>query len=330
MEKITSSEELFDYINIEKFNAKCNLSYSELQFLQNRPDIFDINKVKEYSIIASVDLSEGVGGDHSVINIFRLMLKDQDTINRYKDNYTSIYDYFKLEQIAVYRYNSYAIREIAHILYMIMFDLFDSDKCKVVLEHNMFGSDLLNCMPHVFNDNNDYSNAIFSRFKHNQEKTIAKPGLKVNRNKNVLIKDFQDNLKSGNIVIHNKQNILEINMFSRFETPSGEITFRAETGNDDIVMTCITLSSIFAHTDYKNMIDDYVSKNLKGDLFNSLKQIDNDVSDSDTTLNLNNFSNSYRSIYKTNGGVIDVGLDQMLKKNKLFGPRNPFQKNPWS
>lgn len=328
MEKITSSEEEFDYINIEKFNNKSNLSYSELQFLQNKPDIFDISKAKEYNIITSIDLSEGIGGDHSVINIFRLMLKDQDTINRYKDNYTSIYDYFKLEQIGVYRYNSYAIREIAHILYMIIFDLFDADKCKVVLEHNMFGGDLLNCMPHVFNDNNDYSNAIFTRFKHNQEKTIAKPGLKINRNKNVLIKDFQDNLKKGNVVIHNKQNILEINMFSRFETPSGEVSFKAETGNDDIVMTCITLSSIFSHTDYKNMIDDYVSKNLRGDFFDSISKRDSSNVD-DTNLNFDNFTKGYRSIYKTDGGPINVGLDQILKQNKLFGNKNPFQRNPW-
>ena len=86
-------------------------------------------------------LAEGLAKDYTVLNIFRLVLRDRDEID--KANYETIYDLFKLEQIGLYRNNVYSIREFAHIFYMVAFELFDAEKVKIVLEYNTYGSEFL-------------------------------------------------------------------------------------------------------------------------------------------------------------------------------------------
>ena len=76
--------------------------------------------------------------------------------------------------------------------------------------------------------------------------------------KKLLLKDFQDAVKKDNMVLHNESTIIELKSFSKKETPSGEITFRSETGNDDCVMSMISLSSLFDNNYYRNMVDTYI------------------------------------------------------------------------
>ena len=54
-------------------------------------------KRKDYKVIISVDISEGLGQDYSVINIFRINNKTKEVIDIQKDNYKSLVDFFKLE-----------------------------------------------------------------------------------------------------------------------------------------------------------------------------------------------------------------------------------------
>jgi len=124
------------------------------------------------------------------------------------------------------------------------------------------GNDLINNMRHVFNDNNDFMDAVFARYKHWESDTKPKIGLLIGHNKKLLLKDFQDAIKKDNMVLHNENNIIELKSFSKKETASGDITFRSETGNDDCVMSLINLSSLFDNNYYKNMVDTYSDYNI--------------------------------------------------------------------
>ena len=253
----------FDKIYLENFEKKLSLPYDSLTFIKDHPELFDLSKAKDYYITIGIDLAEGLGLDYTVFNVFRLMMKDAELINKKRDIYNNKYDLFKMEQIALFRNNVYSINEVAHILYLLVFEIFDPEKVKIVVEMNKnLGNDLLNNMRHVFNDNNDFMDAIFARYKHRETDQKPKVGLLIGHNKKLLLKDFQDAIKKDNMVLHNEKNIIELKSFSKKETPSGDITYRSETGNDDCVMSLINLSSLFDNNYYRNMVDTYSDFNI--------------------------------------------------------------------
>ena len=240
----------------------------------------------------SIDLSEGLGKDYSVLNIFRLVLRDKNEIEKFQ--YDNLYDLFKLEQVGLYRNNIYSIRELAHIFYTVAFELFDPEKLTVVLEYNTYGSEFLAHLPNVFNNDNNYSNSIFLRYKHNVNDTFPKIGIKLTKDKHLIIdKDFQQAVKNRKIILHNDININEITTFSKHETNAGNISYRAETGNDDVVMSTITLSTCFDNIGYKNLVDLYVNNDLQGD---TLRYVENITSNSNT---FGNVVGAYNKIYRS-------------------------------
>lgn len=253
----------FETPHLQQIEKKLTLPYSSLQFLKDKPDLFDLTKAKDYYITIGIDLAEGLGLDYSVFNIFRLMMKDEKLIEKKKDIYNNKYDLFKLEQVGLFRNNVYSINEIAHILYILVFEIFDPDKVKIVLEMNKnLGNDLLNNLRHVFNDNNDFMDGVFLRYKHRESDLKPKIGLLIGHNKKLLLKDFQDAIKKDNMVLHNETNIIELKSFSKKETSGGDITFKSETGNDDCVMSLINIASVFDNTYFKNMVDSYIDWKL--------------------------------------------------------------------
>ena len=262
----------FDFIEFPQF-SKLNMPYESLKFVRNL-DIFNPMKAKDYYIVFSIDLSEGLAKDYSVINIFRLVLRDKQEIEKYK--YDNLYQLFKIEQIGLYRSNVYSIREIAHIFYLIAFEIFDPEKVKAVLEMNTYGGEFLAHLPNVFDGDNDYSNSVFLRYKQNREDIMPKIGLKLNKDKHLIIdKEFQQSIRNRKMILHSDININEITTFSKHETSSGNITYKAESGNDDVVMTTITLSTCFDNVGYKNLIDLYVNNDLQGDVLRYVENITN-------------------------------------------------------
>ena len=169
IEDIYENQLKFEYQDLPIFNNKLNIPYNGLQFVKNQPGIFSISELKDYHIFIGVDLSEGLGEDYTVFNIFRLMPKNEDEIKKYKNKFVDIYDYFKLEQIGIYKTNIYSVEEVTNILYLLCFELFNPDNVRVALERNTYGDALLAYIPNVFNQENDYSNHIFLRYKNKQE-----------------------------------------------------------------------------------------------------------------------------------------------------------------
>ena len=280
----------FEHVEFSQLK-KMNFPTNSLKFIKDIK-LFNPQKLKDYYGLISIDLSEGLGKDYSVLNIFRLVLRDKNEIEKFQ--YDNLYDLFKLEQVGLYRNNIYSIRELAHIFYTVAFELFDPEKLKVVLEYNTYGSEFLAHLPNVFNNDNNYSNSIFLRYKHNVNDTFPKIGIKLTKDKHLIIdKDFQQAVKNRKIILHNDININEITTFSKHETNAGNISYRAETGNDDVVMSTITLSTCFDNIGYKNLVDLYVNNDLQGD---TLRYVENITSNSNT---FGNVVGAYNKIYRS-------------------------------
>jgi len=264
MEKFNRDAEDFKFIQFPELEKRMTLPYNNLRWLTGKPDIFDPAKMREYHICAAVDLGEGLSQDYSVINIFRLMPKSKEMIEKTHTNLNNIYEFFKLEQIGMFRSNNWSIDEVAEIFYTIMFEMMDQEKVKVVLEYNTYGATFLSELLHVFDDDNDFANGMFLRYKHKKDDKMSKIGMKLSSGENeaskkLLVKSLQKAVRKQLIIIRNSANVGEITTFTKKVTAAGNFTYQASTGHDDMMMTLVDLSSIFAHVQFKNMIDDMYS-----------------------------------------------------------------------
>lgn len=299
MNKIQNSIEPFEYLEIPLIDKKLYMNYDKLTWIKNRPDLFNINSVKDYYIVASVDISEGLNGDYSVINIFRLMPKNSD---EFPPNAKSMYELFTLEQIGIYHSNTTSVQELAELSYVLFFDLFNSDRLGVVLESNNWGNEYVKTMKDMFNGFNDYSSHIFARYKHTQDSTETKIGIKLRNQKNMLVKGYQKALRRGDISIHHHLTLQEMTKFIKKSTATS-YTFSADAGaNDDCVMTIVNMTSIFENNKYVNLVTD---------LFEVLPP--------DVKNKINNYIDKTPTI-----ATVDYSI---LRNTKAVRPRynNPFQ-----
>ena len=239
---------------------KLRFSYQDLKWIDDE-DAFIPIKRKEYKIVMSVDISEGLGQDYSIINIFKVNQKSTELIEEQKFRYKSITDFFRLEQIAIFRNNFVSVKQLSELLYLIAFEYFNPENVRIVLELNNYGNTLLAEMPHVFDGNNQYGSSIFVRYKHRIDSAEEKVGLKVGDNKNMMVKDYQDLMQSKGIIVTNEDNIREITTFVKHVTTSGNIRYAADVGHDDTVMTLVNMTSIFQKTEFKEMVEEYGNKN---------------------------------------------------------------------
>lgn len=263
MNKIVNKQIEFSYKPIKALSDRLQGEYLELEWV-NDLSLFNDAEAKNYRIVFSVDLSEGLGQDYSVINIFRLVPKSREEMEMGEQ--TEIFDFFRLEQIGIYRHNLADIGFVAHILYCLIFEFFDPERVKVVLEYNTYGGNLLSKMPGVFNGLNNYGSYVFFRYYHKADADKPKIGLKVHNNKKLLVKDYQNHMTAGSIVVHEASTVYEIKNFVKEETAAGNLQFHAESGNDDIVMTLVNMSTVFVKPDYKTMVEEMISFDVPEDL----------------------------------------------------------------
>lgn len=302
---LLNNKKHFKFEQIYEFDKKLKFSYSDLKWIDD-PDIFSPIKRKEIKGVISVDISEGLGQDYSVINIFKIAPKTREQIEMQKLSYKNVSDCFKLQQIGIFRSNLISIKQLAELLYMIVFEYFNFDNFKVVVELNNYGGSLFAELPHVFDGNNNYGSSVFVRYKHRVDATEEKIGLKVGENKNMMVKDYQDAMNMESIEVMNEDNIREITTFVKHVTTSGNIRYAADIGNDDTVMTLVNMSSIFHKHEYREICEDLLTKldkDTQNYINDALKQMDDfkEGIDYSSVININR-QRKFAKQYRQNGG----------------------------
>ena len=256
IDDLTKNKKPYEWEKIDELE-KLKFSYQDLKWIQD-DDVFIPLKRKDYKIIMSVDVSEGLGQDYSIINIFKLNVKTKELIENQKHKYKSIVDFFKLEQVGIFRSNLVSVQQLAEILYLISFEYFNPDNVKIVLEINTYGNELLAHMPHVFDGKNDYGSSIFFRFKHRADAIDEKIGVKIGENKNLLVKEYQDRMEERSIIITNDINIAEMTTFIKHTTTAGNVRYAADgSSHDDTVMSIIDMCAIFQKSDFRQMVEEF-------------------------------------------------------------------------
>lgn len=234
---------------------KLRFDCSDLKFIDNT-DIFNVVNRKKEKIIISLDISEGLGADYTVANIFKISPKSAESIEVNLQSFDKISDFFCLQQIGVYRSNLISVAQLADLLYLICYELFDPENVKVVLELNYGGPELLAYLPNVFEGKNNYGSNIFFRYKHRIDSTEEKIGMKVTGTKNMLVKDYQDSLHRKDIIIYNEDNIRELTTFVKHETNAGNTAYKSDGSTDDMTMTVVNLATVFKKSYYISVVED--------------------------------------------------------------------------
>lgn len=263
----------YEFIEIDKFSDKLRFNYEDLKWVRDE-EIFKIESVKDYKIVLSVDISEGLGQDYSIINIFKIDLKSKELIEKQKQSCSSIVDFFCLEQIGTFRNNYISIKQLSELLYMICFELLEPENTKVVLELNNYGGTLLAEMPNIFEGNNEYGSNIFFRYKHRVDSTEEKIGLKIGESsKKILIKEYQDLMSKKSFSITNPDNINEITTFVKHTTTAGNIRYAADgSAHDDLVMTVVNACSAFQKVQFQEMAEEWLEKHASTEMRNYINE----------------------------------------------------------
>ena len=241
---------------LDELERRITFEYSDLKWVDD-DNIFVPIERKRIKVIMSVDIGEGLRGDYSVINIFKIRPKDNEIIDRQKKTYTKMSDFFCLEQIAVYRSNLISIEQLAELFYVLAFEYFAPENVKVVLESNKYGGEFLSKAKYVFNQENEFGTYVFFRYQHNMDSKDKKIGLLLGNNKPIVVKKYQDNMELKNVIVNDEETIREITTFVRQTTSHGNVTYAGESSKDDIAMTVVNVSTVFERMDYQQIVAEY-------------------------------------------------------------------------
>ena len=316
---MTKNKKAYEWEPLDEFE-KLKFSYQDLKWIKDDEVYIPIQR-RTQKIIISVDVAEGLGQDYSIINIFKINVKSKELIEQQKHKYKSIVDFFRLEQIGMYRNNLVSVQQLSEVLYILAFEYFNPDNVKIVLEINAYGNELLAHLPQVFDGRNDYGSSIFFRFKHRADATEEKIGLKVGENKNLLVKEYQDKMEDQSIIITNEVNINEITTFIKHTTNAGNTRYAADgSSHDDTVMTIVDMCAIFQKNDFKQIVEEYAETIIDKSLFNYINDTINTLEYVEPVnySQLLEIRRKNKIQYKYKSDVIQKNIDNPFKNNNFL------------
>lgn len=302
IERLMENKKPFEHIKSDVFK-KLRWDYSALKFVEG----FDESIRKQIHIMLSIDISEGLGQDYSVINMFSLGYKSIDLIEQQKGSYQTLSDFFQLTQFGMFRTNVVSHAQLAEMAYLLIFEYFDPNKVKAVVEYNNDGKAFFAEIKNVFENNNDYSGYVMLKFKHRIDAVQKNYGLKVGTLKNLYVKDYQDRMENQDFLICNETNIKEVGTFIKHTTNAGNTVYKGDGSCDDTAMTLVNMSQGWKSEGFKELIYDYHEENGR----EVIKGLVNSILNKDVRIgtDYNSFFNAKNSsVFSSRllGGKIDV------------------------
>jgi len=224
--RLMLSEEL-DYINDHLFfhPKYANLSISDFKSDPN-------------SYVFSIDTADGIGGDYSILNIYKMVALPISELLKKKELIKSEIDAVSLVQIGYLRSNQIDISQFTVACEHIIYNVFNPDNTRIVLELNHKGDILLN----QFRVNEAYWPSQIIHTKHTQAAVQFKQGLRLGpTNKIKYCEKFKYYVTINRIIPNDYVTIMELMSFGK----SKGGLYRGQNGNDDLAMTSVNLSSLF-------------------------------------------------------------------------------------
>ena len=290
-----SSYNHLDNFNRIKWNWEESLTFKEGWEESRRKNIYGL---------ISIDVSEGLGQDYSVINMFELKYKDFDLIDTQKDKYSNFQDFFQVEQFGVFRSNIVSVEQLAEMAYILIYEFFDPDKVKVVVEYNNDGKSFLISLKNVFDGENNYSGFPIMKFKHSIDAKEKTKGLKVGGHKNKYVRDYQERIEFQDIIVNHDETIKEIGTFIAHTTNAGNVIYKGDGSNDDLVMTVVNMGQSWRNNSFRELMEEYHIQNKSP----KIDKIVNEVLYSEKTT-----GTDYNSFFNAKNKALKSGLPRYFQ-----------------
>lgn len=188
--------------------------------------------------VFSIDTSEGIGGDYSVLNIYKVITLPVKELLKKKEIVKTELDTVSLIQIGYLRSNEIDINEFSNACEHIIYNVFNPDNTRIVLELNHKG-DIIH---ERLKDHDGYWPGQLVHTKHTQAATNFKPGLRLGpSNKIKYCEKFKYLVTINRIIPSDELTVTELQSFGKSK---GGI-YRGQNGNDDLAMTSVNISSLF-------------------------------------------------------------------------------------
>ena len=273
------------------------------------------------NFVFSIDTADGVGGDYSVMNIYRVATLPISELLKKKEAVRSELDAISLVQVGAVRTNSLDINQFSAICEYITYKIFNPDRVRIVLEINHKGEIVHN----LFSDNKFYWTGQFIHSKHTEMATNPKLGLRLGPTNRTKYCDRFKYLITINKIIPNEYlTVMELMAFGK----SKGGTYRGQNGNDDLAMTSINLAPFFESTQFWDIgIDTYerspveYRKEIEEKIFNVYRDTSNrSLYNFDELRKLNLANSDDPGSQQVAPNVFDIeSLNKMEKiKNKFF------------
>lgn len=241
--KLQKNRVKYIYRTIPELEMNWDEEWSNLKW---HPD-FDVSDLKnpKYCWVMSIDLAEGGGGDSSILNIFRLQTKPKELIAHIdvkSEDYVKS-DFFQFVQVGRFKSNTIDITKLAKLVNILTPKVINPDKIRIVCEYNAFGGEFIMRLQNVFGDKNEFDISTVLKFKHSDDATTRKYGLKIRvDNKPIMCIKLKGLVASDGIIVTDDDTVGEFEVFSRVGN-----SWKATRDNDDLAMSTVNLTSIYDH-----------------------------------------------------------------------------------
>jgi hypothetical protein len=170
-------------------------------------------------------------------------------------------DVFAVVQVGTFRTNTKDINQYCNSLEHLLFNVFNPEKVRLLVELNHKGEYIMD----KITKNENYWSGMLVFSKHSELAQNWKPGLRLTvPNKIKYCERFKYLTAVHKILPNEFRTVHELGSFGR--TKNG--TYRSQSGNDDLAMTCVNLSAFFespnfweiANAEIDRLSKDYVAE----------------------------------------------------------------------
>lgn len=244
LKKIKSNEAEYAWKEIDSLH-NADLNYENLIW-HPKFNLDNTNSTGKRFVL-SIDLSGGVKGDFTVINMFKVTPLPKNIINRITE-FSDESDFFGLVQIGVFRDNEIKLEEMVKLVKLLIIDVFSIDRVKVAIEMNYKGELLYDKLISI----DDFYEEMFVFTKHTESARTLKPGIKYNeKNKMKYCEILRSLIREDRILVNDKKwTIPELFTFGL----NNKGTYSSQSGHDDVAMTIVNLPSLFEGYDFNQIV----------------------------------------------------------------------------
>jgi hypothetical protein len=240
--------------------------------------------------VFSIDTADGIGADYSVLNIYKVVSMPIKELIKKKEIVKNEIDAISIVQVGYLRSNELDIGEFALACEHIIYNVFNTDQTRIVLELNHKGDIILD----RFKENDKYWPGQMVHTKHTQAAINFKPGLRLGpSNKIKYCEKFKYLVTINRIIPNDDSTITELQSFGR----SKGGVYRGQNGNDDLAMTSVNMSSLFESSQFWDIAIETFERQSP----EYVKQLEEDIF----------------SIHRTGGKKSSYNFDEIKKMNSI-------------